>query len=81
MIDDGTAKTEVSSAEEEPSTIGQPSQWRGFLTESKSFMDYGVYTPKLKFWRQFPMAAFRFYRCKVIDWNLRRRGYYPGLWH
>lgn len=81
MKDDGTVKTVEPRAEEEPSTAGQPSQWRGFITESKSFMDYGIYIHKWKFWLRFPMAAFRFYRMYLIDWYLRQRGYYRGLWH
>ncbi|UTR05160.1 hypothetical protein MM326_13690 [Alkalihalobacillus sp. LMS6] len=33
---------------------------RWFVTESKSFAGYGDYTPKLRFWAQFPMAYAKF---------------------
>ena len=50
--------------------------WRGFLTESKSYMAYGVPgqwgTPRLEFWRQFPKAATRFY-IETARYELRRR--------
>ncbi|MGE6896827.1 hypothetical protein [Priestia flexa] len=34
--------------------------FKWFLKESKSFMGYGGYTPKLKFWLKFPVVYTKF---------------------
>lgn len=36
--------------------------WRGFLIESKSYMGYGVNTPRWKFWLYYPIAWWKFHR-------------------
>lgn len=42
--------------------------FRWFLRESKSFMGYGTYTPKLSFWLKFPIAYMKFLYWSLKDW-------------
>lgn len=39
--------------------------WKGFITESKYFMNYPK-CGRLKFWASLPRVAFRFYRLMAI---------------
>lgn len=47
------------------------SEWRGFLVESKSFMNYPEY--KLNFWVYFPRAWIRFHFYILQDWYWKKR--------
>jgi len=41
--------------------------WKGFLIESKSYMGYPK-CGRVKFWKQFPAAAIRFYGIPFKHW-------------
>ena len=45
--------------------------WTNFLNESKQYMNYAKMTrrEKLRFWRRFPVAAFKFYVSLPIRWR------------
>lgn len=49
--------------------VRKNTDWRGFLTESLSYMNYrGMsWRQRLVFWRRFPGAFYRFYRSKLKD--------------
>lgn len=47
-------------------------KWRGFIAESKAYMDYprsGV----IKFWIRLPFVAAKFYRYRFDDWLCARK--------